>query len=268
MNNKLSENTWYIESAKDFYWKQNIYLEKANIFNKMWWLYNKRLNQILSKNYEDISWQKAWDRLLRKVIRDKNKIQFLNYLKYLVDNWKINSDINYDDVDQIWDLQDKLHSLKEQTENIWKRDFHISSWYIWSYKFDWRNNIEYIWNNKHILKINFQKIKRSNRWIFKYKYSRNKNVEIWIKYNWWNIIEFYEWKSFNKNDYLWYSNITHKEEFIEENKNSYRKINFKNKYTKIQKVNKFSKTKSYIKWVEKEVYLKEIGVHLMLQFNK
>jgi len=271
MPNRLSENTWYIESADDFYWKQNFQLEHANEFNKMWALYNKRLNQILNKDFEDISWQRAWDRLLRKVIRDKNKIQFLHYLKYLVDSWKIDSNNDFDDIDQIWDLQDKLRDLKEQTENLWKRDFNISWWRIWKYNFDWRNNIEYIWNNKYIIKLDFEKIRRWWGKIIKYRIRNSKEYEIWIKYDGWNLIKYYKWNNFDERNYLWTSIIRHKEEYIEENNSIHSKKNYKYQNPDIRKSHQidksYSRTKSYIQWATHQVYIRDLNMYLDLTFN-
>jgi hypothetical protein len=214
----------------------------------MWALYNGRLNNILDKDYENISWKNAWERLLKQVIRDWNKIQFWRYLKYLIESWQIDSNNNYDDIDQIWDLQDQLGTLKEQVEEMWSKDFQIVEWSIWDYEFRWSDNFEYLWSNFYAVKIDFSKIKHHNinSWI-NIKKTYTKWDIFFIHYDGNNVIKYYSWRNFEDKKLVWHEVIDHKQELVKQKK-------------------WYKKEIYYERWAKEKIYLKELEMNLTLKF--
>lgn len=252
---KLNETQTYVEPADDFYWKLGKNLENAEEFNKMWSLYNQRLNQILEKDYEDSVWKSLWERLLKQVIRDWNKIQFFEYLKYLVDSWQISSENSFDDVDQIWELQDQLKSLREEVEEMWNRDFTVVWWNM-----DWMPlslwDFEYLWNNTYSLKVDFEKIKRKKVGGFlKLSRTYRNSSKILLQYDWTQEIKFYYWDSrndINRENYIWTTFLWDKVIDVTDIRNR-RRWNTRIREEQV--------------WARHQVYFRELDMKLILQFS-
>lgn len=247
MPNWNESHNWYLEPANNYYSRWNEWLKLNKEFIEMNRLYNNRINQILDKDYEDNYWKSLWERLLKQVIRDWNKITFLKYLDKLSNDQNSN---NFDDIDQIWDLQDQLRNLKEESEIMWAKDFQIIWWRIKDYYFEWRENTEYIWNNKYILNIDFSKSKIKNvSSELKLNINKTKDTEFWIEYDGRNVIKYYKWTSFREWDLIWYKVIDHKYEMIKEKR-------------------RFNKNAYYERWAEQDISLDKLWITLRLKFFK